>query len=770
MKNKGITLIALVITIIVLLILAGISISALTGNNGVLSNAAKAAAKSKESTVREEVALAYTSANMKKVQDPGIDFVDEFQNELRLADPDVKCLGTENNMDVYYKDYKLIINNGEILESEKINVTPVEQIKDTNPGDISKDGNGNAVSGTESSPYLICSIEDLVAFADIVSAGEITDTSTFIKLDKSLSFKSDKSYENSKRTSLTTYSLNGAVLKTHTYESNILNSLTTGTGWEPIGLSNEDGFMGTFEGNNKEIQNIFIDYVEENEEYLYYGLFNINSGVIKNLNVTGNIKVVLKSSGDWPEMYLGSIVGDNEGTISNCSSSATVIGINSVGHYCTVYSAGIAGLNGEEILGCTNTGTIIAKNEPQFFIKCDMISAGITGFAFWGTIDKCNNKGSIFSNNGYYIECAGLVGLARNVNITNCYNSGNVKVNDAVFMGEMGGIVGQMFKNTTVENCYNTGSIGYSNSNAILCGGIIGNSYNLNKTKNNFDSSKTGAISGMDFYGVGDYINLSESEITNYINTETHPTIAAPTYAIDNRLKEGVYVKYDTSSLPNASISTDLTGYNNVQNVYPSKYTGGWRVLKNKENKVELISIDTVNVGTSESSTNKRFFLRGRKGYENGVKALNQVAAAFLNENLAVSTRCVGTSSSVVETISNTLEFKPTNYNQLNLIEGYKDYQTMMYSKTEKTTNNGYYWLASRGCLCYDTETIYHVFASNGDERVNGFEIYRKKPNGSEMESTGNDAGVRPVITLRNDLEIKSGTGTSEDPYVLGTK
>ena len=43
MRNqKGITLIALVITIIVLLILAGVSIAMLTGNNGILSNARRA--------------------------------------------------------------------------------------------------------------------------------------------------------------------------------------------------------------------------------------------------------------------------------------------------------------------------------------------------------------------------------------------------------------------------------------------------------------------------------------------------------------------------------------------------------------------------------------------------------------------------------------------------------------------------------------------------------------------------------------------------------
>ena len=36
-NNKGITLIALVITIIVLLILAGVSIAMLTGKNGILT-------------------------------------------------------------------------------------------------------------------------------------------------------------------------------------------------------------------------------------------------------------------------------------------------------------------------------------------------------------------------------------------------------------------------------------------------------------------------------------------------------------------------------------------------------------------------------------------------------------------------------------------------------------------------------------------------------------------------------------------------------------
>ena len=44
-KSKGITLIALVITIIVLLILAGITIASITGENGILRKSAKCSRK-----------------------------------------------------------------------------------------------------------------------------------------------------------------------------------------------------------------------------------------------------------------------------------------------------------------------------------------------------------------------------------------------------------------------------------------------------------------------------------------------------------------------------------------------------------------------------------------------------------------------------------------------------------------------------------------------------------------------------------------------------
>lgn len=65
MRNqKGITLIALVITIIVLLILAGVSIAMLTGDNGILTQTNKAKVAQIEGQVKEEVNLAIQAAKM----------------------------------------------------------------------------------------------------------------------------------------------------------------------------------------------------------------------------------------------------------------------------------------------------------------------------------------------------------------------------------------------------------------------------------------------------------------------------------------------------------------------------------------------------------------------------------------------------------------------------------------------------------------------------------------------------------------------------------
>lgn len=57
--EKGITLIALVITIIVLLILAGVSIAMLTGENGILTRATDSKTQTIVADEKEAIGLAY---------------------------------------------------------------------------------------------------------------------------------------------------------------------------------------------------------------------------------------------------------------------------------------------------------------------------------------------------------------------------------------------------------------------------------------------------------------------------------------------------------------------------------------------------------------------------------------------------------------------------------------------------------------------------------------------------------------------------------------
>ncbi len=59
---RGITLIALVITIIVLLILAGVTIAALSGDNGILKRATQAKTKTVKENAEEQIKLAIMTA------------------------------------------------------------------------------------------------------------------------------------------------------------------------------------------------------------------------------------------------------------------------------------------------------------------------------------------------------------------------------------------------------------------------------------------------------------------------------------------------------------------------------------------------------------------------------------------------------------------------------------------------------------------------------------------------------------------------------------
>jgi len=80
--QSGITLIALVITIIVLLILAGVAISMLSGENGILKQAAEAKTETDEKSIVEKLQLAVLSARTKGLGKIDYDKLNEEFSEV----------------------------------------------------------------------------------------------------------------------------------------------------------------------------------------------------------------------------------------------------------------------------------------------------------------------------------------------------------------------------------------------------------------------------------------------------------------------------------------------------------------------------------------------------------------------------------------------------------------------------------------------------------------------------------------------------------------
>ena len=81
-EKRGITLIALVITIIVLLILAGVTIATLTGDNGILTKAQEASENTKRANAEEQVKLAVAAS----IGTDGKINMDTLNNELKKID------------------------------------------------------------------------------------------------------------------------------------------------------------------------------------------------------------------------------------------------------------------------------------------------------------------------------------------------------------------------------------------------------------------------------------------------------------------------------------------------------------------------------------------------------------------------------------------------------------------------------------------------------------------------------------------------------------
>ena len=209
--QKGITLLALVITIIVLLILAGITINAITGDNGIIGNAGRA--KEEAEIANEKDILEKATVQAMGNNKYGNIEEEELQEQLDKETGERKTEATDvgEEFEVLFKEsnrYYAIDKDGNVGEANIYE-------EDKYPGDITVGKNGEKLDGnTEETAYQIWCIEDLVSFCNMVNGegirlenGEAVPityrnsfASKYVVLKANLNFKSKLSYQNSERT------------------------------------------------------------------------------------------------------------------------------------------------------------------------------------------------------------------------------------------------------------------------------------------------------------------------------------------------------------------------------------------------------------------------------------------------------------------------------------------------------------------------------------------------------------------------------------------
>ena len=138
-KNKGITLVALVITIIILLILAGISISSLT-NTGIFGKAKEAKQKSADAELDQNTKL-------DEYENEIDNYLPKKNNNKTVEQAKEKVLSTEKNTElVDAKENKIVIPAGFKITGDATTVDKGIVIEDAT---VDKDGKPTATAGSQ---------------------------------------------------------------------------------------------------------------------------------------------------------------------------------------------------------------------------------------------------------------------------------------------------------------------------------------------------------------------------------------------------------------------------------------------------------------------------------------------------------------------------------------------------------------------------------------------------------------------------------------------
>ena len=433
---------------IVLLILAGVTIATLTGENGIITRAEEAKKETGIKGLKEEIRLAITNKNIEEqVNGNG-----NLEEELNKIDEAVVSKVVE---DTYYVE-----KNGNIctvyedgtIEEGKVDIWDGQTIEKP---ETDEQGNWHIYT-TGQMKFFANYCNNVLTEEEKAEANmpEITET-TIVYLENNIDMGARQKDE---------------VLTT-----------AAETQWTPV-----DNFDGIFEGNNHTVTGIYV-YDEG------YGGGIFTSANVRNITIKNSY---IEAAGKFAALAGGIVGTANE--IINCNNINTLVKSNEEATISS--SGGIAGAannNTASIKNCMNSGKVIGGNyvggiiggNPfggDFSVSGNINKGEINGLKYVGgiagilgenrTLSNCYNTGKVVGSDRQVGGIAGLV--SSSASVRDSYNNGEI-----IGKGDrIGGIVGELGVSSTLTNSYNTGKVtGEANNVGGIAGlifGTIENSYN----------------------------------------------------------------------------------------------------------------------------------------------------------------------------------------------------------------------------------------------------------------------------------------------------
>ena len=580
-NQLGITMIALIVTVIVLLILAGISIATLNGDSGIIK-------KSKEAKEQTEISEETEVVNRATVQAMGNnkkgDLIEsELQEQLdKIASSGkTEVTDTGDEFEVLFKESNrcyTLDKEGNILEQQII-----EKIEYA--GDITKNGQ---YDGSAEKPYQISCIEDLVALSNMTNGkgiiytdGKIKAISTknrmankYIELTRNLNFKSKYSYEDSKRTDFGDLNSNGTI---ETIKEELTNMEQNSVGFTPIS-TRMDTF---FNGNNNSIRNIYI--YEAGPTQVSVALFKY-MGEVKNLKLTGIIK---------NDKWEAAGIVNKANKMENCINCVDVTGFN--------FAGGIGNNIVEKAEDCINYGNISITGTAYGYGG----AGGINSRGLIREVLNCKNYGNISGKSEYVGGIIGLIGNEEEQIIDSCVNYGKINLSDPTWKGCGGIVAGCKYCNLRIINSINYGEVQGGNGGGII-GPVNGHAWTSDISVNVENCANFGNI-----YGMGGIVGKQSTICAkNYITIKNSYNVGE--IAGDNIGNLVGKIDYDKAT--ETKTEFENVYYTNKPDIVGGTLTSGSSTLKTKEEMRSQAFVDLLNQNIGSNLDWKKWKL-GEKGY-----------------------------------------------------------------------------------------------------------------------------------------------------------